>query len=238
MPKFPKPSVDAVTAAIAGGMNPKTFRRTGLQIAIDPGLFFTHGAMVYAKLIDRLGMQFTSWKEPLRQSLNQVVVPSIHQNFAAQGRPRWKALKRSTVQDRLMKGYPRGPILQRSGRLKRGATRKNIWEIRPLPGSKGADILRMRVNYFNQLVPYGQFHQGGARRAVKTFGSVLSITSFETGRDILVTTESEKFESKLPARPFIQIQQAEIVEIHSIFVSHLTRMVDKYWGTGSAGDGN
>jgi phage gpG-like protein len=46
---------------------------------------------------------------------------SIMRNFEAQGRPtRWKRLSKRTIADRRRRGYGAGPILVRSGTLKRG----------------------------------------------------------------------------------------------------------------------
>jgi phage gpG-like protein len=46
---------------------------------------------------------------------------SLRRNFEAQGRPnRWRRLARRTLADRRRKGYGPGPILVRSGTLKRG----------------------------------------------------------------------------------------------------------------------
>jgi phage gpG-like protein len=46
---------------------------------------------------------------------------SIQRNFAAEGRPvRWARLTEGTIKDRIRQGFGRGPILVRSGRLKRG----------------------------------------------------------------------------------------------------------------------
>lgn len=46
---------------------------------------------------------------------------SIERNFAAQGRPgRWAPLKAATIRERVRLGYGPGPILVRTGKLKRG----------------------------------------------------------------------------------------------------------------------
>lgn len=46
---------------------------------------------------------------------------SIDRNFAAEGRPgRWAPLKAATIRERIRLGYGPGPILVRTGRLKRG----------------------------------------------------------------------------------------------------------------------
>jgi len=75
---------------------------------------------------------------------------SIDRNFRAEGRPqRWAALKPGTVLDRLHEGYGAGPILQRSGKLRRG-----------FKGDVGKRTLRIRNS-----VRYFPYHQYGAPKA-------------------------------------------------------------------------
>lgn len=46
---------------------------------------------------------------------------AIARNFAAEGRPKhWPALQPATIDDRIRSGYGAGPILVRSGAMKRG----------------------------------------------------------------------------------------------------------------------
>jgi phage gpG-like protein len=211
--------------------------RTGLQIQIDPGQLFVTGIMLYAKKIDRLGMSFSSFKDPLKESLNRVIVPSIIKNFAAQGRPKWKELRKSTKQTRLRKGFPSAPILQMTGKLRREAVKKNIWEIRPLPGSQGADVLRLRAVYFGQKVPYAEFHQRGAGTRFVPVVTIIRMIhqSGTTQSGTSQTAGDERDIGKMPARPFIQLVPHEEAEIYNIFVSFMVKNVNKYWGSGSAG---
>jgi len=97
-----------------------------------------------------------SWKigdftEPLKISLETVVLPSIATNFAAQGRPRWKPLAVSTVFAR--RGRT-GPILQRSGKLKGSATSKENWLV-------SKDLLMID---YTAIPLYGAYHQLGTKR--------------------------------------------------------------------------
>jgi phage gpG-like protein len=230
MPTYPRPGMGSIVAAVSGARAHPFLSRGGLVIQIDPGQLFASGLMANAKRIDRLGMSFSSFKEPLRDALNQVVVPSIFKNFAAQGRPAWKKLAKSTVQSRLRQGFARGPILQRTGRLRKMATRKNIWEIRPASGSTGADLLRLRANYFTQLVPYAPLHQAGASAYMRKVGFYNIGIDFTTGREIATTHEDERYDWKLPARPFIQLTVDEEVMVYNIFVAFMVEKVNKHWG--------
>lgn len=244
MPRFPRPGMGTIAQAVTGTRN------TGLSIPmiqIDPRFNFVQGTAVYAGNIDKLGMSFSSFKEPLRESLNEVIIPSIRKNFISQGRPAWKKLKQSTVQSRLRQGFSRGPILDRTGRLKREATRKNIWEIKPLPGggSAGSDFLRLRTIYFDQKVPYAVFHQIGARmptnfrtRGLK--GTIKSAGTNFVGSSFKTTYGPTQYEPEgrnwiLPARPYIKLTIQEEVDIYNIFVSFMNDKVNKHWGPGSMG---
>jgi|SRR6185369_15195072 len=234
MPDFPRPGMSSITSAVTGSKS----GGFGLAIPglyIDPRFNAVRGAYLDAQRIDRLGMAFTSFKIPLTTALNQVIVPSIIQNFQEQGRPKWQKLSKKTIYNRQMEGFPRGPILQKTGRLKRIATRKNIWYIQD-------NVLRMRTTYFDQAVPYGEFHQFGAKEA----RSKKRLTGLRNTLTLGPGSKSEQLASGLqqvfaaggyvlPARPYIQLTESEEIEIYNIFVAYMVAMVDKYWGSGSDG---
>lgn len=254
MAKFPRPGMGSIVSAVTGAAGVGFgMPSTGLSIPmieIDPRFNFVRGTAIYAGQIDKLSMEFRSFKEPLKDSLHKVVIPSIHANFAAQGRPSWKALTKRTVQDRMYKGFARGPILQRTRRLKQMATRKNIWEIVPLSSRSGAgaDMLKMRTNYFDQLVPYGKYHQLGAmvpqtRRSNRlrieiSKGLSGETDDFESSR-IIDESRTELFPGGefgvIPARPYIKLTNMEEIEIYGIFVAFMVEKVNKHWGPDSEG---
>lgn len=80
-------------------------------------------------------------------------------NFNAEGRPAWTPLKPVTIADRLRKGFGPGPILQRSGALRRSLTELNAPHqiFRPRPRS-----LQLTSTLF-----YFPFHQQGTSRIPK-----------------------------------------------------------------------
>lgn len=237
IPNFPRPGMGTIVTAVTGGAGSGAY---GLAIPgayIDPYRNFVKGCFIYADRIDRLGMNIKSFKEPLKTSLNEVMVPAIQHNFESQGRPPWKALSKKTIYNRLLEGYPRGPILQKSGRLKREATRKNIWTIQD-------NMLKIMLNYFDQKVPYAKYHQLGAkfRESGVTIGHLRSSIETAFGEHIATsitgssaTHMNHPKAAILPARPFFTITNDEEVEIYNIFVAWLTMKVNYYWGNGSAG---
>lgn len=58
---------------------------------------------------------------PAYSRMETYLLTSIGRNFASEGRPnKWKALQPATIKERIRRGYGSGPILLRSGKLKRG----------------------------------------------------------------------------------------------------------------------
>lgn len=66
-----------------------------------------------------------TFHEPLNKSVREVMIPSINENFDAEGRPPWQALADGTVDQR----GEAHPILQRTGKLRRAATALARWAI-------------------------------------------------------------------------------------------------------------
>lgn len=248
MPTGPKPTPFIIAQSVQAGLKIPA-------IEIDPWRNFVRGAYVFASDIDKLGMSFQTWREPLMAS-RDIIVASTRENFAQQGRPKWKELKKTTVKNRLYMGYARGPILDRSSKLRKAATRKNIWEVVSGVGRPGVDMLRLRTDFFDQLAPYGYFHQFGAgvrrRKSVGmitgTFGQTglarpgtegVSIGGgfniFQRGLRIEAGDDQRVF--RLPPRPFIQMTIEDEAEIYSAFFAYVVKKAEKYWGPDVEGLG-
>lgn len=244
----PKPTPFIIAQSVQAGLKIPA-------IEIDPWRNFVRGAYIFASDIDKLGMSFQTWKEPLLAS-RDVMVESTRQNFAMQGRPSWKPLQKSTIKNRLYMGYPRGPILERSGRLRKAATRKNIWDIVSGVGRPGVDMLRLRTEFFDQLAPYGYFHQFGAgvrrRKSVGMITGTFGQTGlarpggegFAIGGGFNIYQRRLRAEAgddlrvfRLPPRPFIQMTLTEEAEIYAIFVAYMVKRAEKYWGPDVEGLG-
>ena len=104
---------------------------------------------------DKLGLDIRSFREPLKRSIQEVVGPSMHENFAVGGRPPWEPLHERTVDDKAAGGYPED-ILVRSGDLAQVAGQLNLWTIDGPGGEARSTGLPERVHY-------GIFHQSGTR---------------------------------------------------------------------------
>jgi len=54
---------------------------------------------------------------PLMRNIAGIMADSVEENFEQQGRPKWEGLKKSTIEQRVQKGYWPGKILQMRGEL-------------------------------------------------------------------------------------------------------------------------
>lgn len=113
---------------------------------------FSPSIGMVAKDIAALADALADCRVPLTRSVKQVIIPSIEKNFAAEGRPEWESLAQSTVKQRAKQGFPPGPTLVRTGKLKRAATSFDLWAI----GPTSATIRQLPPN-----VRYGYVHQAG-----------------------------------------------------------------------------
>ncbi len=215
-------------------------RYGGLAVLTPFDPYFQAATYVYAGNVDRLGAQFRSWKEPLMKSLIEVVMPSIKANFRAGGRPKWQPLSRVTIKERLRKGFPRGPILVRTGNLRKVATSRQIWVVEPQFRGPGSDALILLQMYLNQRVPYARYNQIGTAKELdsnKKWSTFLEATISRGGgvfppEGFEARQEYNPFLAKwhTPARPFIMIQTEDEIEIYGIFSEYLYQKANKYWG--------
>ena len=55
--------------------------------------------------------------QPVMRSISEIMRDEVEENFAQQGRPKWKPLKASTIANRAKQGHWPGKILQMHGYL-------------------------------------------------------------------------------------------------------------------------
>jgi len=119
----------------------------GLSIDMHPSAFIMVASLA------ALGDSVSDFREPLTESVKQVMMPSIRMNFQAQGRPGWAPLAPSTMNRRMAEGSGvTGRILSKSTRLLRRATSFKIWEVTQSEAS---------VTGLGDDVWYGMIHQNG-----------------------------------------------------------------------------
>lgn len=78
--------------------------------------------------LDAINRDLSNMRTPLRDSVRQVIIPSIDANFAAGGRPTWQSLSPETIERRIRQGTGTR-ILQETGKLRTTATQFSRWEI-------------------------------------------------------------------------------------------------------------
>jgi len=191
------------------------------------GFDFDPSMGLVAKAIDKLGLEFTSFREPLVRSIRLVLMPSIRKNFDVGGRPEpWEPLAAFTIQQR---GYDAWPILVRSGKLRKIASSFQIWSV----GVNGAIIEGLP-----QSVWYGAIHQGG----YGGFGGFMKAAEKELGTgatprevtQLAFEMLSEKrgdpkkhARSAIPQRRFIIMQDEDVEKIKQIFLDWLGAKVEE-----------
>jgi len=128
---------------------PEKFPVKGLRIDVGLKMEFSPSIGLQAKNVEKFGMDIRSFREPLKRSIQEVLAPSFRKNFDVQGRPtKWAPLAEYTVEVRSNSG----PILERTGQLKRTIQQFNIWSV----DSEKAAITRLPSKIW-----YGTLHQAG-----------------------------------------------------------------------------
>jgi phage virion morphogenesis protein len=102
-----------------------------------------------------LGVDLRSLREPLKRSIQQVIIPSIRANFDAGGRPKWAPYAAATLEfhEMLSLQVSKG-MLVKTGALKAVATQFNIWTVTQEDA---------KLTGLPQTVWYGNIHQTGGK---------------------------------------------------------------------------
>lgn len=190
---------------------------------------------IVAKDIERMGLALTSYKEPLEQSIKEVMMPSIRKNFDAGGRPeKWPPLAEYTLHVKGHSGVEGGdkPLI-RTGALRRGASSFQIWDI----GNTSATVRSLPDEIW-----YGAVHQSGyggmgalislARRqlgAGATQKAVNLLAMHMLDRTLLSIEKDPSRKrvgksSDIPQRRFIMFQEDDIDDIQDIFYLWLVKI--------------
>jgi phage gpG-like protein len=167
-----------------------------MQRQVRVELNFEPSVGILARKIDTLGLSLKSFREPLKESVQKVVIPSIRRNFDAGGRPKWRALTANTVAHKHGDSRP----LIRSGQLRRQMGYLKIWTIT----TESAMITDLP-----QSIWYGKVHQAG-------LGEMRSFTVKNIGTGA-AETFTEEGEGGIPARPFVVLQRGDLTKIQRRF---------------------
>jgi len=178
------------TAKFAGGVADASKWMQG-DVTFNPSIFLiTQGVQ------EATNMRYMA--KPLWEVINRIMIPSIRKNFDRQGRPaKWPPLAPATIAIRNRQGYPSGPILQRSRKLKNAALAKARWQVDAANGRAGYGNFPARAWYAGLM-------QGGGDYP-----------------------EFPMAMSRIPSRPFAVMQEEDFVESEKIFRSWLSKKMNK-----------
>jgi len=158
-----------------------------VQIEFEPSVG------ILARKVDKFGADIRSFKEPLRQAVRDIMIPSIRRNFDAGGRPRWVPLTLDTIKRKGGNSHP----LVRGGSLRRTMGYQNIWRI---------DREKALIADLPQSVWYGKVHQAGGKGSHESFYDPVRRAHVNLGDD-----------GAIPARPFVMIQRQDQIRIEALF---------------------
>jgi phage gpG-like protein len=188
---------------------------------LSAGWSFHPSLGLVAKEIDRLGLQFENFEEPLHMAA-AYMGDSFKRNFEVGGRPEpWEPLAEYTTQ---VRGNS-GPILIRSGNLLRAATSFSIWTFTPTS---------MSIQQLPTFAWYGVLHQQG-------YGSLSDIARKELGavasaRDVKIRalellmgarSPSQHTKTVIPQREFILFQVEDVEAIQEIFINWMEDLAEE-----------
>ena len=107
---------------------------------------------------ENVGAGIRSLREPLKESIQTIVAPSIRDNFDSGG-PGWAPLSESRAAQKAAQGLPEATLIA-SGNLRRVAGQLNIWSINGGYGGGNAEA------FVSDLpgAEYGLFHDSGTYR--------------------------------------------------------------------------
>jgi phage gpG-like protein len=193
---------------------------------------------ILARDMDKLGIDIRSFREPLTRAVKQVMIPSIKKNFDSQGRPGWEPLAEDTLLLRDRLGQT-GPILNRTGQLKRNMGYQTMWSI-----TQEYAIIKD----LPQRVWYGKVHQEGRsgmqtriknevakakkRGFVLSPGNAAKNVMKQMDAELKSGQASKHSRTNIPARPFVMFQDQDYDDIEEVFGKWLQERIDRNlrWG--------
>lgn len=206
-----------------------------------------------------LGNKVQDYRWPITKAIIDVMIPSIKENFAQQGRPPWPPWSDTTKLrfegPQAVLGRPgatlsptlynqaMGFILHRSGLLLHRVTQVDVWKITKTAAT---------IDHLPSMIWYGALHQEGygdlgtraryelakkfpgrtpTAKAVQTMATELSMISEETGQGTKVV---------IPQRKFIMMQDEDAEAIEEIFIEWLEDLLIKtahgWFSNGGGGE--
>lgn len=197
-------------------MSQPTFKQ--LQASVRGGLSFNMSFIpplaVVAGRINTLGTGISTFDEPLRRAIKEIVIPSIQTNFDVGGRPAWQPMSGETPGIAARMGSPVRKLLVRTGALKGAMGEVSSWNIT----NESASL------YIPLDVWYGYIHQAGF--AGKGGGQSAKGKSFQW---IVKNASKDMPVSAIPQRPFAVLQPEDEADIQDMFMEWLGEKIEEAW---------
>ena len=184
------------TGGFIGGM---AGRETTSKLGFSSDITFSPSLILASKgIMDAAAAK--DLKGPLWSAINNIIIPSLEKHFNSEGRPvKRDKLSGHTVKMRKEKGFAAGPILQRTGKLKKTALAKARWSV---DGNRGSAI----YGNFPKTMRYANTMQGGIG-----------------GKKFDAYSQA----AHIPARPFAVMQEQDFDDITKLFETHMLSKLEK-----------
>lgn len=116
------------------------------------GYSFVPYPEIIAASVEKMGLDVRSFRVPLTQAVQQVVIPSMQENFSQGGRPTWQSVSEATDLIKGNLGFSDTPLV-RTGTLKQNMTYLSLWTI---------DTEQAAIMDLPDRIAYGGIHQAGS----------------------------------------------------------------------------
>jgi phage gpG-like protein len=187
-----------------------------LQSSVRGGLQFESSFIpplaLVAERIATLGAKVSSFDEPLRRAVKEVVIPSIQTNFAVGGRSSWPPHAEGTIDIASNMGISLGSVLVRTGALRDAMGSEDSWAFDATSAS-----LTMPDNVWYGAVQQGGFDGKAGGKSAK--GHSFQWIAKNASQDMPV--------SQIPARPFAVLQPDDESKVQDIFMEWLGEKIEE-----------
>lgn len=198
---------------------------------------------VIAEGLEQVSSTLTSMAErglrltPLMGRIGLALIASVHENFAAEGRPKWKPLSAKTVASYQAAAVQKAQNTKRWQNAKRAATKSKIESARVEKDVGGHKILVQSGDLRKSIMigevtetsvevgsslPYARIHQlGGTIGAITIKPRDKKALAIPTPNGTIIRRSANIPERKIPARPYLAIQLDDVVLISGLTMQYI-----------------